>query len=197
MYSPWYSPWLDTLRQWQQMAHRYWSLSVPPRLGVAAAVEARAGRAAASVAEAADPPATVFGLRVGDRRAFTHTVTEARLESFAAASGDRNPLHMDAKYAAQTRFGHRIAHGMLSASFISAALATLGGEAATTIYLSQSLRFLRPVAVGDTIRTELKVLQVDPAKNRLVVETVCRNQHDEVVVAGEATILLDPYPFAA
>lgn len=192
-----YNPWLDTLRLWQQVAQRYWGLAAAPRASRSGAPKAVSVPSTGAAQPAADSAATVCGLRVGDRRTSTHTVTEEHLESFAAASGDCNPLHMDAAYAARTRFGQRIAHGMLSASFISAALAALGGEAATTIYVSQSLRFVRPVLVGDTIRTELEVLQVDAAKNRLTVGTVCRNQRDEVVVAGEATILLDPYPFAA
>lgn len=203
-----YNPWLHTFRVWHAMTQRYWQmllpLATPQRSGTngaharaATVTVARAPVAAAEAsAQAAEPPA-VFGLRAGDRRAFTHTVTEGHLEAFTAASGDCNPLHLDEHYAAQTRFKRRIAHGMLSASFISAALAALGGSAATTVYVSQNLRFVRPVMVGDTITTELTVRHVDAAKRRLTVETVCRNQRGEDVVTGEAVILLDPYPFAA
>lgn len=207
----WYSPWLHGLRVWNDISQRYWHMLLLPATprrpsangadGPTGAVElVRAPDAAdaspARPARGAAAPA-VFGLRAGDRRAFRHTVSEAHLDAFTVASGDCNPLHLDEEYAARTRFRRRIAHGMLSASFISAALATLGGSAATTIYVSQSLRFLRPVVVGDTITTELTVRHIDPAKHRLTVETVCRNRGGEDVVAGEAVVMLDPYPFAA
>jgi 3-hydroxybutyryl-CoA dehydratase len=99
---------------------------------------------------------------------------------------------MDDAFAARTRFKKRIAHGMLSAGFISAALGTKLTPDAVVVYLSQQLRFRLPVAIGDTITAEVEVTAIDEEKRIVTLRTDCVNQHGEAVVKGEATVLLDP-----
>lgn len=128
-------------------------------------------------------------LRVGQSAAHAKTVTEADVVLFAGVTGDFNPAHVDQAWAEKSRFGGRIAHGMLSAGFISAALAMrLPGPG--TVYLSQSLRFVRPVRIGDTVTARVEVAELVPAKRRVRLLTVCANQHGETVVEGEALVML-------
>ena len=134
----------------------------------------------------------VCGVKVGDRAEFEKTVTSEDIQRFAEVSGDTNPLHRDADYAKRTRFGECVAHGMLSAGYISAALGTKLAPHACAIYLSQTLRFLRPVKVGDTIRAVAEVKGIEEEKRTLTLTTECFNQNGEPVVKGEAVILLDP-----
>ena len=134
----------------------------------------------------------VLGVKVGDRAEFEKMVTAEDVARFAAVTGDSNPLHRDPEYAARTRFGQCIAHGMLSAGFISAALGTKLAPECCVVYLSQSLRFLRPVKIGETVRAVAEVKGVDPQKRIVTVQTDCFNQDGEPVVKGEAVILLDP-----
>ena len=135
--------------------------------------------------------ASVLGIRVGDTASYTRTVSEADVAAFAEVSGDTNPLHLDAAYAAKTRFKGRIAHGMLSAGFISAALATRLAPHAVVVYLSQQLRFQRPVAIGDSVTARCEVTAVDPNRRFVTVKTDCLNQDGVEVVTGEALVLLD------
>lgn len=124
---------------------------------------------------------------VGARASRTHTVTLDDIERFAAVTGDTNPVHLDEAIAARTRFGGRIAHGMLGAGYISAVLGTqLPGPG--VVYLSQSLRFTKPVRPGDTITAAVAVVEVIAAKRRLRLATTCRNQLDELVLEGEALV---------
>lgn len=134
----------------------------------------------------------VLGVKVGDRAEFEKQVTAEDIELFARVSGDTNPLHSDAVYAAKTRFGECIAHGMLSAGFISAALGTKLAPHCCVVYLSQSLRFLRPVKIGDTVKAIAEVKGVEPEKRIVTLQTDCYNQHGDAVVKGEAVVLLDP-----
>jgi len=129
---------------------------------------------------------------VGHKVAFTKTVSEDDVVTFAKVTGDDQPLHMDDAFAARTRFKKRIAHGMLSAGFISAALGTKLTPDAVVVYLSQQLRFRLPVAIGDTITAEVEVTAIDEEKRIVTLRTDCVNQHGEAVVKGEATVLLDP-----
>lgn len=129
---------------------------------------------------------------VGHTVTFTKTVDDATVRGFAAASGDDQPLHLDDSFGARTRFKKRIAHGMLSAGFISAALGTRLAPDAVVVYLSQQLRFRLPVAIGDTITATAEVTEVDAEKRILTVRTDCTNQDGQVVVQGEAKVLLDP-----
>src|SRR5947209_7522379 len=116
----------------------------------------------------------------GDTATFAKTITEADILMYAAVSGDTNPVHINAEYAAQTRFGERIAHGMLTAGLISAVIGTkLPGPGA--IYMSQSLRFVAPVRLGDTVTATGTITVYDKKKGRMTIETVCRNQHGEDV----------------
>jgi 3-hydroxybutyryl-CoA dehydratase len=123
--------------------------------------------------------------RVGDRATFTKTIGEADILLFAAVSGDNYPLHADEEYAKTTRFGRRVAHGLLTASLLSATNGMLlqkpGG-----ISLSQTLRFLRPVYPGDTITACTEVVEILTERRRLRCRTTCRNQHGDLVIDGEA-----------
>ncbi len=129
-------------------------------------------------------------LAIGQSAELRKLVTAEDVEAFARITGDFNPVHMDETFARSTRFGGRIAHGMLSAGLISAALATkLPGPGA--IYLSQSLRFMRPVYPGDTIEAKLEVTSVDPEKCFVTCTTECVNQDGQTVLTGEAVVMLD------
>ena len=130
--------------------------------------------------------------RVGDRAEFEKTVTAEDIEAFAHVTGDTNPLHRDPAYAAKTRFKEPIAHGMLSAGYISAVLGTKLAPSCCAVYVSQTLRFLRPVKVGDTIKAVAEVKGIEPEKRLYTIETDCFNQNGEPVVKGEAVVLLDP-----
>jgi 3-hydroxybutyryl-CoA dehydratase len=136
--------------------------------------------------------ADALPVKVGDRAEYERTVTVEDVKMFGDVTGDTNPLHRDPAYAAKTRFGEPIAHGMLSAGYISAALGTKLAPDCCAVYLSQTLRFLRPVKMGDTIKAVAEVKGVDPEKRQFTIETVCYNQGGDPVVKGEAVILLDP-----
>ena len=130
---------------------------------------------------------TISQLSVGMSASFRKTVTEADIILFSAVSGDINPAHLDEEYAKTTMFGGRIAHGILSAGLISAALANkLPGPG--SIYLGQTLTFRAPVRAGDTVKATVTVKSVLPGKRRVVLETVC-TVGETVVITGEATML--------
>ena len=131
-------------------------------------------------------------VEVGHTVKITKTVSEEDVVLFAKVTGDNQPLHLDDAFAAKTRFKKRIAHGMLSAGFISAALGTQLTPDAVVVYLSQQLRFRLPVAIGDTITAEVEVTAIDPEKSVVTLRTDCVNQAGDAVVKGEATVLLDP-----
>ncbi len=126
----------------------------------------------------------------GQKAAVTRTISEADIEAYAHLTGDLNPLHMDPEFASGSRFGGRIAHGMLTAGLISAVLGMhLPGPGG--IYLSQTLTFLRPVRIGDTITATAEVTSYDAERRRLRLRTSCVNQRDEAVLDGEAVLLVD------
>ncbi|MDQ8154024.1 MAG: MaoC family dehydratase [Gemmatimonadota bacterium] len=128
-------------------------------------------------------------MRVGLSAERSRTVSEDDVRRYAELTGDFNPVHVDAAVAAKSRFGGLIAHGMLSAGYISAVLGMdLPGPGA--IYLGQTMRFTRPVRPGDTVTARVEVTEVIEAKRRLKAATTCRNQHGETVLEGEATILM-------
>ena len=130
---------------------------------------------------------TIEQLKLGQRASFSKTVSESDVYLFAGISGDFNPAHINQAYAEQTPFKTRIAHGMLSASFISTVLGTqLPGPGA--IYISQSLTFLAPVAIGDTITATAEVVEILAAKKRVRLKTFCTNQNGKEVLTGEALI---------
>ena len=129
-------------------------------------------------------------IHVGDVAELAKTVTESDIALFAGVTGDFNAVHIDAEAAKKSVFGERIAHGMLSAGFISAVLGMrLPGPG--SIYLSQTLRFTKPVRIGDTVTARVEVLEVIAAKRRVRLATVCRNQKNETVVEGEAVVMLE------
>jgi 3-hydroxybutyryl-CoA dehydratase len=126
-------------------------------------------------------------LFVGQSSELTRLVTEADIVSFAEITGDRNPIHLDHAYAKDTPFGGRIAHGALSAGYISAVIGTqLPGPGA--IYLSQSLRFRRPLRIDDTVTARVEVTAINARRARVSLATSCL-VNGEVVVDGEAEIL--------
>jgi len=126
-------------------------------------------------------------LRPGMHATYSKTITEADIVLFAGVSGDNNAVHVNEEFAATTQFGGRIAHGFLTASVISAAVANrLPGPG--TVYLSQQLKFCAPVRPGDTVHATVTVLSVDETKARAVLSTVCRVR-DTVVIEGDATVM--------
>ena len=132
-------------------------------------------------------------IAVGQEAELSKTVTDADVMAFAQVTGDFNPVHVDEIAAARSRFGGRIAHGMLSAGFISAAIAgKLPGP--SSIYLSQTLRFTLPVRIGDTITVHLRVTDLIEPKRRVKLSTICRNQNGEMVIEGEALVLVPDEP---
>lgn len=127
-------------------------------------------------------------LSLGQSAEIVRTVGAADIEAFAAVSGDVNPLHLDEAYAKTTPFGERIAHGMLSAAYISAVLGTrLPGPGA--IYLNQTLRFRRPVKIGDEVTARVTVEALDAEKGRVTLATVCLVA-GKAVVDGEAVVMV-------
>jgi 3-hydroxybutyryl-CoA dehydratase len=128
-------------------------------------------------------------LKVGMSTSYGRTVTETDIANFAGVSGDTNPLHLNAEFAANTRFKQRIAHGMLSAAYISTLIGTrLPGPGC--LYISQTLRFTAPVRIGDTVIATATVTDIDTTRRRVKLSTVCR-VGDTVVVDGEAETLLE------
>ena len=127
-------------------------------------------------------------LAVGMSAAFARTVTEADILAFAGVSGDTNPVHLDGEFAGASMFGQRIAHGMLSAAFISTVFGTkLPGPGC--VYLGQNLRFKAPVKIGDTVVARVTIRELVPDKRRALFDTVC-TVAGKVVVDGQAEILV-------
>ncbi len=130
---------------------------------------------------------TIDEIKAGDTERFSKTVSESDIYLFAGVTGDMNPAHIDESYAAGTFFKTRIAHGMLSAGFISAVIGMkLPGPG--TIYMKQELKFLAPVRIGDTITATVEVIETTPEKNRARLKTTCANQDGKVVLEGEALV---------
>ncbi|PZA08003.1 MULTISPECIES: MaoC family dehydratase [unclassified Meiothermus] len=128
--------------------------------------------------------------RVGDSASYTQTISEASVAMFIGAVGDTNPLHVDAEYAKRSRFGERIAQGILVAGLISTCIGTkLPGVGA--VYLGQTLRFLKPTKLGDTITATVTVKAIREDKPILTLTTICTNQRGEQVIEGEATVLYE------
>ncbi|MBO4234979.1 MAG: MaoC family dehydratase [Firmicutes bacterium] len=131
---------------------------------------------------------TIDTFKIGDSDSFTKTVTEADVVLFAGVTGDLNPAHTDEESAKKSMFGKRIAHGMLSAGFISAVLGMkIPGPG--SIYLSQELKFVKPVFIGDTVTATATVSEINLEKNRLKLDTTVTNQNGDVVVTGSALIM--------
>lgn len=127
-------------------------------------------------------------LHVGMTAQFTKTITEHDVYTFAGVTGDFNPVHVDAVAAEASMFGGRIAHGILCAGLISAVLGMqLPGPGA--VYVSQSLRFRKPVYFGDTVTAEVEIAERDTERNRVTFQTRCRNQDGDVVAEGESVLM--------
>jgi len=127
-------------------------------------------------------------LQIGDSASLTKTFTDEDVRTFASISGDKNPVHLDDDYAAQTQFKKRIVHGMLTAGLISAVLGTqLPGKG--SVYLSQSINFRAPVYLEDAITATVTVIKLREGKPIVTLATVCKNQDDVVVLEGEAVLL--------
>lgn len=129
----------------------------------------------------------IGNLKIGDHAEFTKTVSETDIYLYAGVSGDFNPAHINEEYAKNTFFKTRIAHGMLSAGFISTVIGMkLPGPG--TVYLDQSLKFLAPVRIGDTITARAEVVEIMAEKNKVRLKTTCTNQDKIVVLEGEAIV---------
>ncbi|HEX6509275.1 MAG TPA: MaoC family dehydratase [Chloroflexota bacterium] len=127
-------------------------------------------------------------IEVGATASLTHLVTDEDVRSFARITRDTNPVHLDEEYARASRFGRRIAHGMLAAGYISAVLGTrLPGPGA--IYLSQTLAFKAPVYLGDAITATVRVTAMRQDKPIATIATVCTKEDGTVVLEGEAVLL--------
>ncbi len=132
---------------------------------------------------------TINDIKVGDSASFTKTITETDVYTFAGVSGDFNPAHINEEYAKETAFGGRIAHGMIGVSFISAVLGTtLPGPG--SIYMSQDIKFRKPVYFNDTITATVTVKEIIAEKERIVLDTICTNQKGDEVIVGQALIYL-------
>lgn len=128
------------------------------------------------------------GLEVGQKAVIVKTITAADIEQYSALTGDTNPIHTDEAFAKKTRFGEPIAQGMLSASVISACIGSrLPGPG--TIYLTQELKFLRPVKIGDTVIARIEVTELQTEKNRVRLRTTLHNQRGEQVIEGSALVV--------
>jgi 3-hydroxybutyryl-CoA dehydratase len=128
-------------------------------------------------------------LKTGDSASLTKTFSDEDVRKFAEISGDTNPVHLDDDFAAGTPFKRRLVHGMLTAGLISAVLGTkLPGPG--SIYLSQSIAFRAPVFIDDTVTATVTVARIREDKPILTLETVCKNQDGEVVLDGEAVLLV-------
>lgn len=132
-----------------------------------------------------------MNISIGQRFSTSRKVTDAIVRQFAEVSGDYNPIHLDDEFAKSTRFGRRIAHGMLSGAFISA---VLGNEfrGMKIVYLSQTLKFTAPVYLGDTVTATATVTSIREDNGIVTLETVCTNQNGEVLVKGESAVMILP-----
>ena len=131
---------------------------------------------------------TITELNIGDSGQFVKTISEADIYLYAGITGDMNPAHINEAYAKDTIFKGRIAHGMLTAGFISAVLGTtMPGPG--TIYLKQDLKFLAPVKIGDTITAKAEITELIQEKNLVTMLTTCTNQDGKLVLDGKAVVL--------
>ena len=130
----------------------------------------------------------IMDLKIGDTFSNTREITDDLIRRFAELSGDFNPIHLDEEFAKSTRFGRRIAHGMLSGAFISAVLGYEFRER-KIVYLSQTMKFTAPTYIGDVITTKATVTKIREDKSIVTLETICMNQNGEITVRGEAAVM--------
>ena len=130
-----------------------------------------------------------ISIKVGDVFSKSRLVTDELVRQFAEISQDFNPIHLDEEFAASTRFGKRIAHGMLSGAFLSAVLGTEFRER-RIVYLQQSMRFIAPVFIGDTVTATATIEHIREDKPIITIDTRCTNQNGAETLRGEATVML-------
>lgn len=130
----------------------------------------------------------IFEIQIGDYAEFEKTITEADVYLFAGMTGDFNPVHINSMEANKTIFKGRIVHGILTSGLISTVLGTML-PGIGTIYLSQNLKFLQPVYINDTIKASVEAKTILIAKNIIIFKTICRNQHGQIVIEGEAVVI--------
>ena len=130
-------------------------------------------------------------VKIGDSYSTSREVTDELIRKFAEVSGDYNPIHLDEEFAKKTRFGRRIAHGMLSGAFISAVLGAEFKER-KIVYLSQTMKFIAPVFIGDTVTATGTVAKIREERGIVTLETICINQNGEMLVKGEAVVMILP-----
>jgi len=127
-------------------------------------------------------------IKIGEKATFGKTVTEADVFAFAGITGDFNPIHVNAEFARNSMFERRVAHGMLTASLVDQTLTNLGGLG--TIHMSQFVKFLAPVFIGDTVTVTSEVVGKQEEKKRITVKSVIVNQESKTVLEGEALIMM-------
>jgi 3-hydroxybutyryl-CoA dehydratase len=132
-----------------------------------------------------------MSIKIGETFSASKQITDSVVRAFAELSGDYNPIHLDDEFAAKTRFGRRIAHGMISGALISAVLGNEFKER-KIVYLSQTMKFIAPVFIDDTITATGTVVKIREEKQIVTLETVCANQRGETVVKGEAVVMILP-----
>ena len=124
-------------------------------------------------------------IKIGDQASITKVITEEMIKTFAEISGDTNPVHLDEEYAKESIFGERIAHGILVTGLISNVMGCqLPGYG--SIYISQTVQFLRPVKIGDEITATIEIIDKDEKKGTVKCSTICKNQNNKMVIKGEA-----------
>lgn len=130
-----------------------------------------------------------MNLKIGEKFSNTKQITDETVRNFAELSGDFNPIHLDEEFAKTTRFGRRIAHGMISGALISSVLGYQLRDR-SVVYLSQTLKFTAPVFIDDTVTATATIMNIRQDKPIVTIETVCTNQKGETVVKGEAAIMV-------
>jgi 3-hydroxybutyryl-CoA dehydratase len=130
-------------------------------------------------------------IKIGDTFTKSRAVTDELIRAFAEISGDYNPIHLDEEFASKTRFGKRIAHGMLSGAFISAVLGYEFRER-KIVYLSQTMKFTAPIFIGDTVTTTARVKNIRQETSIVTLETICAKQDGTVAVTGQAMVMILP-----
>lgn len=131
----------------------------------------------------------IINLQIGEKFSTTKQITDSVVRAFAELSGDFNPIHLDEEFASSTRFGKRIAHGMISGALLSAVLGYEFKER-RVVYLSQTMKFIAPVFIDDTITATATVKNVREDKPIVTLETVCTNQNGETTLKGEAVVMI-------
>jgi len=130
----------------------------------------------------------ISDINIGDFAEFEKTITETDVYLFAGVTGDFNPVHINSIEASKSVFKGRVVHGILTSGLISTVLGTIL-PGVGTIYLSQNLKFLKPVYINDTIKASIKAKVIITEKNIVIFDTVCMNHHGEIVIQGEATVM--------